>query len=203
MGALILLLVAVHTAWSPLGNKVDFVTVDHVHPVSASDIDQLIHRAAERYGLDPYLLKGLLWSESRLNPRMRSRSGVGIASFTPAGIRGLNFIRVRAARRARRPPEPVFTEAGAMDPTTAIPASAELLAWYIARFGRDAGISGYNGGFQHARAVARYGYREAFRRGLLFRCGRVPMTGRYLPQVLAAANRFRTEAGLPPLSPPG
>lgn len=159
--------------------------------------DARILAAAQAQGLDPWLLKGLLWNESRLRPGMRGRWGVGIASFTPAGVAGVNWLR----QRRRQPAH--FTMAAAMNPDRAIPAAAELLGYLVRRFGRDGGVTAYNAGFAHGAAVARLGYHEAYRRGLLFRCGRVRMSGRYLVNVLRAADRFRAAAGLPPLDPPG
>jgi soluble lytic murein transglycosylase-like protein len=166
------------------------------------ELDRQILSAALEQGLDPWLLKGLLVNESGLDPGMRSRHGIGIASFTPAGIRGVNFIRGRAARRARRPVPPLFSEAGALDPARAVPAASELLGYFVRMFGRDGGVSAYNGGFGHGRAVARLGYHEARKRGILSRSGSVTMSGVYLVNVLKHSNRLRAAAGLPPLRAP-
>ena len=37
--------------------------------------DQLIYAAARRYGVDPALVKAVVWRESRFNPKARGRAG--------------------------------------------------------------------------------------------------------------------------------
>ncbi len=159
------------------------------------EFDQAILEAAEGFGVDPWLLKGLLINESRLNPRMRSRGGVGIASMTPAGVRGVNEVRRGRGGHEFEP----FSMAKAMDPFEAIPAAAELLGHYTRLYGVAGGIAAYNGGHQHGRAVSRLGYSEAQKRGALRWCGSVRMSGVYVTNVFAKANLLRSEAGLPPL----
>ena len=182
--------------------------------LEAHPLDATIAEAADDNGLDPFVLKGLLWNESRLDPTMRSRGGVGIASFTPAGVRGVNEIRRRRAAEsghgAADAGEPgdypedhpndtaaPFTMRAARDPELAIPAAAELLAYYVRLYGVAGGISGYNGGHLHGRAVRRWGYRGAQRRGKLDWCGDIRMSGKYAQNVLGKANQLRAEAGLP------
>jgi hypothetical protein len=163
--------------------------------------DALILEAAADNGLDPWVLKGLLANESNLNPKMKSRTGVGIASVTPAGARGVNWIR--AKRGDGHKPE-VFTMRDAMDPVKAIPAVAEFVAWGVRSFGSlEAGLGFWNGGFDHARKIKRWGYRCAQQKGLLRWCAGIRMSGVYVDNVLKRANGFRALAGLPPLSPPG
>jgi soluble lytic murein transglycosylase-like protein len=178
--------------------------------------DPLLADAAEQTGIDVFLFKGLLENESRLDPRLRSRKVVkvvegkkrivsggatGIAQFTPGGVRGVNNIR----RRKAGPGQPIelFTVAKANLPEKAIPAAAELLAHLIELFGRDGGVTAYNTGPVPGKAVARHGFYEARRLGLLCKVGSIQVQGeRFLLNVLRRTNRLRAEVGLPPLDPP-
>jgi hypothetical protein len=171
------------------------------HPIFAATqkgrFDEAILLAATDFDVDPWVLKALLLNESGMNPRMRGWSGVGIASFTPAGVRGVNWVRKKrdAGHEFER-----FTMRQAMNPEKAIPAVAEYLAWGIRRFGSvEAGLGFWNGGFEHARKVRRWGYRGAKRRGVLKTCAGVPMSGVFVENVWRRANLLRAQAGLPPL----
>ncbi|HEY3357884.1 MAG TPA: transglycosylase SLT domain-containing protein [Polyangia bacterium] len=151
-------------------------------------LDALILAAALDWRLDPFLLKGLLYVESRLDPtRVNSRTGAtGIAQMTAGGRRGVTNIR-----RARGVKE-TFTRAHALDARAAIPAAAELLAHLGDQYGRDGALAGYNAGPWAGRLVQRAGYWHA-----------KPRVGAFVLLVLREANRLRREAGLPPLpSPP-
>lgn len=149
-------------------------------PSEAERIDAAIAGAAREQGIDPRVLRALLEVESGLNPRARSRHGIGIASFTPAGIRGVNALRARAGRADR------FSAVLAMRPGPAIRAAAELLAAFRRTCGGgiEAALAGYNGGYAHCRAVARHGARRARELGLLSRSGGVVMSGWYVERVL-------------------
>jgi soluble lytic murein transglycosylase-like protein len=104
--------------------------------------DNLIADASEQWKVDPFILKGLLWEESRLDASIiNSKSGAaGIAQFTKTGRVGLTRIR------KMRGDDEEFTRKDALDPEKAIPASAELLSYLISRWGRNSGIAHYNGG---------------------------------------------------------
>lgn len=141
--------------------------------------DHLILEAAEVWKLDPFLLKGLLYEESGLQPRIincqkkkrgkciKSSGAAGIAQFTKTGRKGLNDIR-----KLRGSDEEEFTYQDSLNPEKAIPGSAELLSYLINRWGRNRGIENYNGGKNKYYFMLR---------------------------VLRQTNRFRTESGLPPL----
>lgn len=178
--------------------------------------DVAIADAAEQFGLDPFLLKGLLWNESRLDEdlvgkriyrkvggKRRAVAGGarGIAQFTAEGISAVNEHRRRRHLRGER--VVAFTRVQVMRPEVAIPAAAELLASYIERFGRDGGITAYNSGPYGGRLVARYGFHAARRAGKLNKVGNVPIQGhRFLLNVLRKTNELRRGAGLRPLPPP-
>jgi len=180
--------------------------------------DDLIAAEAQRWQLDPFLIKGLLANESKLDAigsgkrRLRQRRGarvvvsggaVGIAQFTRSGIRAIN--RLRKHRWLRGDAAAFhFTVRRALTPQEAIPAAAELLAVMIKRYGRDGGITAYNAGGTRGRIVARLGFRRARRAGLLRRSGTIQLQGdRFLPKVLKRTNWYRQQAGLRPLPEPG
>ena len=175
--------------------------------------DRLIADAAQVEGLDPFLLKGLLDNESRLDPnligkrqygvvrgkrRLISGGARGIAQITSAGIDAVNELWLR--RGVARP----FTPSDAMNPERAVPAAAALLADYIDRYGRDGGITAYNTGPSGGRLVRDQGFGRAARDLALQRSGHVLNQGvRFLPNVLRRTNRWRSQCGLAPLPPIG
>jgi hypothetical protein len=179
--------------------------------------DPLIADAAEAWRLDPFLLKGLLFTESRMDPSLigkriyRKRGGKrvavgggarGIAQFTTSGIAAINELRERRRRDGAPGVRPIDADA-VMDPAIAVPAAAELLAHYIDRFGRDGGITAYNSGPYGGRLVKRQGFYRARRNGKLSSVGERVLQGhRFLVNVLRHANRFRAGAGLEPLPQP-
>lgn len=178
--------------------------------------DNSILAAAQRWKLDPFLLKGLLANESKLDPvrygkrRYAKRKGelvvvaggaVGIAQFTGSGIRAVNLLRRRRQRDGRR--VLLFDSDLAQVPTQAIFAAAELLAHLLKSYGRDGGITAYNSGVVGGLAVYRYGFWRARSAGKLSRVGIYEIQGyRFLLNVLRRANWYRSQAGLPQLEQP-
>lgn len=176
--------------------------------------DGLIADAAAQWGVDPFLLKGLLYCESRLDPtrvgariyrtvrgkRVAVGGGArGIAQFTRDGIAAVNEVREKRQRRGER--VYAFTSADVMDPERAIPAAAELLSAYMRRFGRDGGITAYNSGPYGGRLVQRLGFWKARRRLVQVR-GTALQGHRFLLKVLRQTNRYRRQSGLRPLPLP-
>lgn len=172
--------------------------------------DRRIADAAREWGVDPFLLKGLLTNESRLQNKVGKKhykriggkrrlvagGARGIAQFTTMGISAVNEVRQRRHKRGER--VFAFTEHGAMDPYLSIDAAAELLGAYIERFGRDGGVTAYNSGPYGGRLVRRHGFHGARHR--LRRVGHTHIQGhRFLPNVLSHTNRLRKKAGLRPL----
>ena len=149
--------------------------------------DQEILGAAIRWNVDPFLLKGLLYSESRFRARQVNRrtGAAGIAQLTARGRRGV------AQLRRRRGDPSGFSLRRALDPKHAIPAAAELLALYSRRYGLDGAIVAYNAGPRGGRLVRDQGFWPAR-----------PRVGPFLLVVLRHTNRYRTAAGLPPLPLP-
>lgn len=178
--------------------------------------DALIADAAETWGIGPFLLKGLLFTESRLDPRLvgkriyqkvrgrRTRVGGGargIAQFTTEGVAALNEARQRRHRDGERVAPLRSNEV--WNPRVAIPAAAELLRHYMERFGRDGGITAYNTGPYGGRLVKKLGFFRAKREGKLSRVRDTALQGhKFLLNVLRHTNRYRDAAGLRPLPGP-
>jgi soluble lytic murein transglycosylase-like protein len=178
--------------------------------------DPLIATASERWNLDPFVLKGLLQNESGLNPksigrkrygmvrgkkRVVSGGSVGIAQFSASGLRGVTALRRQRAGFGEKV-EP-FTAERALQPDQAIPAAAEVLSYYIGRYGRDGGVTAYNTGMVGGQIVKQHGFWKARRLGKLRRAGHIHLQGdHFLLNVLRRTNRLRTEAGLPPIPAP-
>ena len=129
-----------------------------------------VGEAASERGGDPFVLLALLMAESGLQPKVKAskRGCVGVAQMCGGGRR-----LVTRLRRTRGLPE--FTAADALDPHLAIPAAAEFLVWAMDACRGDVGcaVRTYN--------VGSPGRANGFAR-----------------QVLRAADRLRTAAGLPP-----
>lgn len=88
----------------------------------------LIEQASTAYGVPDDLLSALLHQESGFDPLARSAAGaLGIAQFLPSTARGLGV-------------DP-------LDPNSAIPGAAKLLASYYRRFGSwELALAAYNAG---------------------------------------------------------
>jgi len=176
--------------------------------------DRRIAEASAEFGVDPFLLKGLLENESHLQAsrvgvrvyvhvegrrKMVSGGARGIGQFTADGVNAVNSARL--VRHVGGEFVQPFSAADAMDPYLAIDAAAELLASYIRRFGRDGGITAYNSGPYGGLLVKTMGFYAA-RRNLKQR-GHIRLQGhRFLINVLRKTNRLRRGAGLAPLSQP-
>jgi len=193
--------------------------------------DNDIVSASIRWHLDPFILKGLLDNESRLEPvaegkriymvhdgnvSIISGGAVGIAQFTTIGIEEVNAIRDRLRakmlfREVASAPLQVklsdehlapFSRNKARVPRLAIYAAAELLSSHIRRFGRDGGITAYNSGNAAARAVATRGFYAARSMVALRKHNNTLLQGyHFLINVLGKANKFRKTAGLSALIP--
>lgn len=154
----------------------------------ADKYDQIILTASREWGLDPFMLKGLLYVESGFDPTIvnKTSGAAGIAQFTGGGRSA-----VRNLRKRRGVKNPNFTLEHAKDPSKAIPAAAEILSHLIDLYGRDGSLAAYVSGPSGGRAVSR--------RGLWVMGKRVRW---YVLEVIKQCNRLRTEAGLPPVPGP-
>lgn len=197
-------------AAQPSGEALVFVSTQQ------GPFDDLILRSALRFRVDPFLLKGVLANESKLDPlrsgkrhyalvggqrRLVAGGAVGIAQFSGGGARGV--LALRRARQRRGELTTGFDLERAAVPQEAVPAAAELLAHLIRRYGRDGGITAYNSGVAGGLAVARLGFWNARSAGKLQRSGIFHIQGhRFLLNVLRETNRYRAAAGLTPMQEP-
>lgn len=97
-----------------------------------------IAAAAQKYGVDPSVLAGLIATESSFNPRADSGYARGIAQFTP-GTAAQYGVDVSS-------------------PTSSIFGAAHYLADLQKQLGSDLGIIAYNAGPGNARTIAAGGY---------------------------------------------
>jgi soluble lytic murein transglycosylase-like protein len=104
----------------------------------AGQFSDLINAAAQKYGIDPALLKGLIRQESNFNPNAKSPAGAaGLCQLMPG---------TAAALGCSNP----------LDPAQAVDAGAKYLSQQLKAFGGDVrkALAAYNAG---PGAVQRYG----------------------------------------------
>jgi soluble lytic murein transglycosylase-like protein len=127
----------------------------------ASAYESLIQQAAERNGVEPALLKGLIEQESGFNPAARSSAGaMGLTQLMPSTAASLGVS------------EP-------LNPTQSIEGGAKLLGELLHQFGGNVSyaLAAYNAG---AGAVHEYGGVPPY-----------PETEAYVAKVLANAQSYR------------
>jgi soluble lytic murein transglycosylase-like protein len=122
----------------------------------------LINAAAQKYGVDPALLKGLIRQESNFNPNAKSPAGAaGLCQLMPG---------TAAALGCTNP----------LDPAQAIDAGAKYLSQQLKAFGGDPrkALAAYNAG---PGAVQRYGGVPPYAE-----------TQNYVRSVMAFADQYRS-----------
>lgn len=144
-----------------------------------------VARAAERTGIDPYLVLAVMRRESLFKPDVRSAAGaVGLLQLLPATAR-------RAAVVLGRPP---LRDEQLVDPGTAIDLGGWYLSELIGRFGDPAvALAAYNAG---PRAATPWASRGAGRQ-LDEWVENIPYreTRRYVKAVVGAWSAYRILAG--------
>jgi len=107
----------------------DYIPAD-VPTSGDHELDLIIFRAGERYGVDPRFLHAVIWQESKYKVRARSH----------VGAQGLMQLMPATARR--------FGCADANDATSNIDAGAKYLRWLLERFNGNVSLAlaGYNAG---------------------------------------------------------
>ena len=134
--------------------------------------DSLIDAAAQRNGVDPALLKGLIRQESNFNPTARSGAGaVGLTQLMPATAASLGVT------------DPT-------DPAQAIDGGAKYLRAQLDRFGGDPAkaLAAYNAG---PGAVERFGGVPPYAE-----------TQAYVQRVLGYARQYGATTSLSPTTQP-
>lgn len=110
----------------------------------ARRIQKYVTVAAAEYGLDPNLLNGVIWVESKFNPKARNRSGAkGLMQLMPKTGQAM----ARAIKRRHRPYDPEFS----------VHAGAKLLSILLNKFDGDEQLAlfGYARGGGRVRAYLR------------------------------------------------
>jgi soluble lytic murein transglycosylase-like protein len=133
-------------------------------PVAGGQYDGLINAAAQKYGIDPALLKGLIQQESGFDPSSASGAGaVGLTQLMPATAAALGVSNPR-------------------DPAQSIDAGAHFLRQQLDSFGGDVqkALAAYNAG---PGAVQRYGGVPPYGE-----------TQDYVRKVMAYANQYRGQS---------
>jgi soluble lytic murein transglycosylase-like protein len=123
--------------------------------------EQLIDSAAQRYGIDPAILKGLVKQESGFNPNAGSPAGAqGLTQLMPGTAAALGVTNVH-------------------DPAQSIDGGARYLKQQLDRFGGDysKALAAYNAG---PGAVQRYGGIPPYAE-----------TQNYVKSILAFAEQYR------------
>jgi soluble lytic murein transglycosylase len=148
--------------------------------------DTVIFAAATRYGVDPTLIKAVVWRESRFNPKVRGR----------AGEIGLMQIRKDAAEEwAKAEKLPTFSHPEIFDPGKNTMAGAWYLRKLLARYSKTDNpmpyaLADYNAGRAH---VLKWIKGDAGTQSALFvQQIDFPGTREYVKAVMKRRERYRT-----------
>jgi len=112
----------------------------------ARKVQPIVARAAAEHGIDPNFLNGVIWVESKFNPKARNRSGAkGLMQIMPKTGQAM----AKKLGRRHRPYDPDFS----------IHAGAKLLSILLAKFDNDEELAllGYARGGGRARRYVREG----------------------------------------------
>ena len=164
------------------GPRAPSVVLEGAYPAAFPD---QVARAAERTGLDPYLLLAVIRRESLFRADVRSAAGaVGLLQLLPATAR-------RAAAVLGRPP---LRDEQLVDPATAIDLGAWYLSELLGRFGEPTvALAAYNAGPRAAGPWAAHGAEQQLDEWV----ESIPYreTRRYVKAVMGAWSAYRILAG--------
>jgi len=92
---------------------------------------------SEKYNIDPVVLTSLIYVESRWNPKAESHAGAcGLTQVIPKWSRKFGYVSCRQLKQ---------------DPEMAIRKGAQILSYWVYKYGRGkliTGLCGYNAGYR-------------------------------------------------------
>lgn len=158
--------------------------------------DDIVERAARRWGLNVSLLRGLIQTESRFDPGARSHTDAGgLGQFTNIAVKEVRRLMAQSRFSQKFQGEPklkaelsAFTYDKAYIPEIAIEATALYLSSLLKTYGHvEAALTAYNAGTAMANQVRRYGSHAAAKRaGVLT----FSQASTYAPEVLHNKHLF-------------
>jgi soluble lytic murein transglycosylase len=157
--------------------------------------DEPILAAARRYGVEPALVKAVVWRESRFNARARGRQG----EFGLMQIREVSAREWATAERNR-----FFNPSQLLDPATNTLAGAWYLSKLLRRYAPTDNpfaysLADYNAGRSH---VLQWNQGSAATNSVAFTAQiGFPATQRYVQDVLRRYEHYRPIFPLPPAAP--
>ena len=102
--------------------------LDDAEMARALKIQPLVKQASIDHGVDANLINGIIWAESKFNPKARNRSGAkGLMQLMPVTARGMGQKLGRAVR--------------VYDPEFSVQAGAKLLSIMLERFEGDEALA--------------------------------------------------------------
>lgn len=122
-----------------------------IWPWDAAKCEPFVNSAAAKYGVDPDLIRAVIWTESHFDPDKVGRAGeIGLMQILPSGA---------AAEYARVNRRPVFSADELFDPATNIEVGTWFLKQGLSRYadkpdGLILAICFYNAGDSRARRWA-------------------------------------------------
>lgn len=158
-----------------------------------------VKKASKRWKIDPYLLMGLIQTESRFDPGATSPTGAaGMGQFTSIGIKeiqrlakiGLYAKAFSSAKdKALLAKLKAFNKDRAYEPGPAIEAAALYLHHLLRTYKQNvpAALTHYNAGGRMAKHVVKHGFKEAKAKGLLT----FSQAKTYAPHVLGWRAKFK------------
>jgi hypothetical protein len=98
--------------------------LDNKQMTRARRVQPIVARVSHEYGVDANLINGIIWAESKFNPKARNRSGArGLMQLMPKTSKAM-------AKRIGRPNRPY-------DPDFAVTAGTHLLSGLLEKFDGD------------------------------------------------------------------
>jgi soluble lytic murein transglycosylase len=158
---------------------------------------KVLKRVVKRWNLDPYLLMGLIQTESRFDAGATSRTGAaGLGQFTTIGCKEIQRLSKigRYASAFKNEPKILaglksFDKKTAYKPELNLEAAGMYLAHLLRAYKQnvEAALTHYNAGGKMARLVVKHGFKKAKEKGILG----FSQAKTYAPHVLEWRTKFK------------